>query len=407
MLVALGLGTAFDISLVGRLFYTEIVLLAMLPFLLLRSSPHPASERFHKPILIFGLLWLWAQLLTDVVRVTPFEDWSRGAAKIAFLLLNYVALRRLLNSDSRVLGFAVGAFIGLAIAVQRFEFDAETTWKFGLGIMYAGFAMIACAHKWLRSFTWLPIVALVGIAALSAFSGARSLVGTVMLAAGILALGRLLVALNAYSVRARLVGFAAVVLVGYGTYAGMGVLSDDGLFGERVQKKYRDQVKRGGGSLLLGGRNESRISLIAIGDSPILGHGSWAKNIEYRRMYEAMDARAQGRPLILSDNRLIPGHSYLFGAWVESGIMGALWWAFVLVLILHTIGRLLTWTFPLGPLAALVACQNLWDIPFSPFGANARISVAFALVLLPIAASQATRLTERVDSRGRKVLVVE
>lgn len=407
MVVLLGVASAFDVQLVGRLYYTEVFLLLALPFLLVRQQPHPGTEKFHKAVLIFGVLWLWGQGLTDVIRATPFEDWSRGIAKITFLLLNYIALRRLLNTDKKVLLFTTGAAIGLAISVQRLEFDAETTWKFGLGAMYAILLMIACGLKPFRKFGLLPVILLVGVAGLSAMNGSRSLVGTVMIAAGILLLGRILRSVGSYSIRARAIGFLLIGVFGFGTYSVMGYLSSEGILGQEVQKKYRDQIKRGGGNLLLGGRSESRISLIAIRDSPIIGHGSWAKNIEYRRMYEAMLARAEGKPLVLSDNRLIPGHSYFFSGWVEAGILGAVWWAFVLFIVLYSIGRLLTWTFPLGPLATLVAAQNLWDIPFSPFGANVRISVAFALVLLPMAASEATRLVKKTDTQGREVLVDE
>jgi hypothetical protein len=198
-----------------------------------------------------------------------------------------------------------------------------------------------------------------------------------------------------------------VGLIGLTTYSVFGILSDEGVFGEKVQRKYRDQVAKGGGNLLLGGRSESRISLVAIADSPILGHGSWAKNRDYRLRYAAMMAESTGKPVVDTGYYLIPSHSFFFSGWVEAGLMGAVWWGLVIFIVLHCLFRLLNWTYPLGPLAAIIACQLLWDIPFSPFGADRRLTVALALVLLPIAASQATRVYVRKDPKGGEVLVAQ
>ncbi|MCC7435600.1 MAG: hypothetical protein IT363_13015 [Methanoregulaceae archaeon] len=404
-IVLLGASTSAEINLGGRLFYSEVMLLLLLPFLLLRERPHPATEVFHRWILICGILWLWSLGLTDFVRATPFEDWSRGISKVSFVLLNYVALRRLLNTDRKILLMAVGLAIGTAISVQSQDYEPETAWKFGLGAMYAVFIGVACAWKPLRNLTLLPSLAFVALAATSAFMGTRNLAGTAMLAAGVLVVGRVLAVLNAESTRGRIAGVLAVAMIGMVTYSGFGVLSDEGVFGEKIQRKYRDQVRQGGGNLLLGGRAESSIAVIAIADSPILGHGSWAKNRDYRLLYESIRSKNTGQPVVDTGHYLIPTHSFFFSGWVEAGLLGAVWWGLVIFIVLHSLYRLLNWTYPLGPVAVFTACQLLWDIPFSPFGADRRLSVAFALVLLPIAASQATRAYVRRDPEGGEMIV--
>lgn len=404
-IVLVGAGTAAEINLVGRLFYSEVLLLMLLPYLLVRERPHAATERFHRWILVCGALWLWSLGLTDFVRATPFEDWSRGISKVTFVLLNYIALRRLLNTDRKILLMAAGLAIGIAISVQRQDYEPETAWKFGIGAMYAVFIGIASSWKHLRHMTSLPALAFGALATTSAFMGTRNLAGTAMLAAGVLIVGRILAILNAESTRGRVFGVVAVVMIGLGTYSAFGVLSDEGVFGEKIQRKYREQVQQGGGSLLLGGRAESRIAVIAIADSPILGHGSWAKNREYRLLYEAIRSKNTGKPVVDYGWYLIPTHSFFFSGWVEAGLLGAVWWGLVIFIVLHSLYRLLNWTYPLGPIAVFTACQLLWDIPFSPFGADRRLSIAFALVLLPIAASQATRVYVRKDPAGSGLLV--
>src|SRR5258708_14335741 len=86
--------------------------------------------------------------------------------------------------------------------------------------------------------------------------------------------------------------------------------------------------------VLLAGRNEFLAAGSAIRDSPFIGHGSWAKDPKYKAiLYDRLAElgyRKMG-PELESD--VIPSHSYVFGAWVESGILGAVFWCWALWLI--------------------------------------------------------------------------
>ena len=53
-----------------------------------------------------------------------------------------------------------------------------------------------------------------------------------------------------------------------------------GLLGENARQIYEQQA-RGDLGLLIGGRSEILVSIRAIMDSPIIGHGSWAKDYRY------------------------------------------------------------------------------------------------------------------------------
>jgi hypothetical protein len=80
-----------EVRMVGRLFLTEIILICMLPFLMMRRGSL-LLDRLPRKLLILGLAWLLSQILTDAIRSTPFEDWSRGWSKIVFLLTNFAAI---------------------------------------------------------------------------------------------------------------------------------------------------------------------------------------------------------------------------------------------------------------------------------------------------------------------------
>src|SRR4029077_2045909 len=134
----------------------------------------------------------------------------------------------------------------------------------------------------------------------------------------------------------------------------------------------------GEGGMLLGGRREILASEQAIVDSPILGHGSWARDPKYAAILEERSdelgyKRFQGGG---RKDDLIPTHSYLFGSWVDAGIAGGIFWVFILV---FTIRGMLgaSGTEPLLPILAFSALMLAWDILFSPLGTPTRFVAPF------------------------------
>jgi drug/metabolite transporter (DMT)-like permease len=66
-----------------------------------------------KTVFILGCLWFGNQILTDAIRQTPFEDWTRGWAKIFTFLLALVVLYLLsYRRPRRIFVFAVGFGLG-------------------------------------------------------------------------------------------------------------------------------------------------------------------------------------------------------------------------------------------------------------------------------------------------------
>ena len=95
---------------------------------------------------------------------------------------------------------------------------------------------------------------------------------------------------------------------------------------------------------MLGGRPEILVSSRAVLDSPILGHGSWAKDFKYNEMLNDLLIEQGKRENYLQDldpdwRGLIPVHSHLMGAWVWAGILGAIFWAYIFWLVIKGIVR--------------------------------------------------------------------
>jgi hypothetical protein len=94
---------------------------------------------------------------------------------------------------------------------------------------------------------------------------------------------------------------------------------------------------------------------------------------------------------------LIPEHSYLFGAWVDAGILGAVFWAWVFLLDAKTLMRVYPPTTMLLPVMSYVGFELLWDIIFSPYGAEVRIIVPFYAVMLMTCSDLAPRKAAQVE----------
>jgi hypothetical protein len=157
-----------------------------------------------------------------------------------------------------------------------------------------------------------------------------------------------------------------------------------GYFGEDDQEKFQQQSS-GKLGVLVGARPEIPVSLTAIADRPILGHGSYAidpKYIlllhEYQYKYGYSESDVGADPEYYG----IPTHSHIFTIWVEAGLLGSLFWFYTLWLIIRAVIKLSNERPPLAPLYVFFFVTFFWDILFSPYGSVRRIYESFFLVLL-------------------------
>jgi hypothetical protein len=76
------------------------------------------------------------------------------------------------------------------------------------------------------------------------------------------------------------------------------------------------------------------------------------------------------------ESDVIPSHSHLLGAWVESGVVGAVFWCWVSWLtgstLLRSSGR-----EPLFTFFVFIAMLLVWNVLFSPYGADQRFTATY------------------------------
>src|ERR1700682_6218142 len=123
------------VQLGGVLYATDACLMAAFPFVVYR---HRRWLQI-KPVLKFlylGLLWLAAQVLTDFIRHSPFEDYSRGWSKILLTLTHFATIALLIRqSQRRLMLYSAGWILGgvLTFFIAPGLSAADYPWKCGLG----------------------------------------------------------------------------------------------------------------------------------------------------------------------------------------------------------------------------------------------------------------------------------
>lgn len=380
-----------DVRLIGRLFLPEAALVAMLPFLVF-SSGRALRAPFARTVLLLGALWLASLIVTDLVRDTPFNDYSRGWSKIVFALANFAALFLLLAQKPIrfalfTLGWAVGALLSSRYNPASREFIEVDPWKFGIGFPVNLFVVVLLCTPWLAKKRLLQCGVLLTLSAVNIVFNTRSLGGVCFFAATyVLAqhffAGRPL-PFRRLSLVTQFTIPILVVLALWALTSAYAYAATNGMLGEKARDKFQKQAA-GKYGILIGARYEPIIAAQAIKDSPILGHGSWPKEMKYVMMIRDLQKLGyiiEGRPENFS-NGLIPTHSHLTQAWVEAGVLGALFWLWTFRLLWRLGSRFFVVIEPLSPLIVFLGTNLAWDILFSPFSAERRVLAPFVLCLM-------------------------
>lgn len=397
-----GVGAVTQTRVVGALALTELACAVLAPFLLVRGWRRLRQTRAPS-LLVMGLLWLGSALLTDYVRESSSTDTVKGAFAILLLLATFVVAFALLAPDLRrvrwmALGFALSAVTSIFFFRSQALLGGAAVSGVGPEELMSFKTVFAYVWLWvLLAFVvfadarWPRTTALVvlGSAFYFLLGGARNLFLVAGLAGAAMLVSHSLPNLARWVRRNQLAGVLAAV-VGLWTASSLyGAVAERGWMGEAEKAKYEAQSRSELG--LLRGRAEFVGSLAAIDDSPLLGHGSWARD---RKGYALRVAEASGhggedfrrRALaIAAGTALIPCHSHLWQAWVWHGLAGGLFWLLVASLIVAYLRRALAALRPIRGYSLLLLLAAGWDLLFSPLSQRPRWAVVLCICLLGLA----------------------
>jgi O-antigen ligase len=199
------------------------------------------------------------------------------------------------------------------------------------------------------------------------------------------------------------------LVLGLGFLRGYEYAAAHGLLGQAAKAKYALQSS-GKFRLIapfVADRPTFYIGIKAIEASPIIGHGSWARNPKYTT--EALaDLKKDGYnvdPNLINQLKgedTIPAHSYLLEAWVDGGILGGLFWLVILGLVAAVFLTLYAIRESLSPLIAFLMMYLTWSILLSPYGSDQRVTAVYSILVLLYAWRRGRQLLSGAADRLRE-----
>ncbi len=402
-----GITCSFSVHLVGQLPIAEIVAIPTLPFLLLTRR----KEIFRpglRTVYVLLLLWLIGQVVTDAVRRTATVDRMIADAGIVFFAMDIMLLAAFIsNSDRRkvlfFLGFGVGVILG-----TRFDptgWAPDYPWKFGYGPGVILLVVLLSCFFYKRRAYPVVILLYMGLILVNLLANYRSPI-LFLIVSGILVIpviperiGRLrLLPRNGRVAQVALLS-ALGLAGGWAAQAAVSWATNRGLAGEEARRKNLAQMESKGG-LLFGGRPEIFVSMIAVKDSPIIGHGARAKDYRYIELLADIgeERNLPGDPQFDEElfQGLIPTHSHLIGSWVTAGILGSLVWFYLFWIALKSLVETVALRPPLAPLYTYLLIMLVFDTWFSPFGSTERAREAGLIIIMFDLLTQSTGQLKRM-----------
>jgi O-antigen ligase len=418
-LFSIGAAGIYSVSLIGQFPGNEMLVLPMLPVMVLAQGRRAfRREYFWFYVLVLG--WLFGTVAGDLYLGSSTANSIKGFARVVFFALDFVALAILMNDNTRrMVVFLLSIFVQMIDSIWSFRGEFLTQWKFGGSSIVTILALLISSYFYARRRYLVCLAIVLGIAGLNLLFAFRSQIATDLISAAltvpIFAIGRKTT--HAPSAMRKLFQIAVLLtLAGGAAYlanVAIAYAANHGVFDEGIQAKFQSQSE-GKLGVLFGGRPETLVAIQAIRDSPIIGHGSFAvdpkylamkQDIQYEYNYSDSDQPedAEGSPLI-------PTHSHLTQAWVESGLLGGIFWIYVLGLTIRAILQVILMRPALAPLYSYLLLNFVWNLLYSPFGSVNRMwATYFTLLCYHLLKTRAPssvppdRMQKRIP--GRRVIV--
>jgi hypothetical protein len=388
LVIALGISDALSVHLIGDLPYAEILVMLVLPFVIAKDSKvfsRPGTRTF----LLLAGLWIFSQIISDLVNGSPIQSRLKGIARVLFFAMDFALFSALVGRNTkRVILLAISLAISQMLRLPSFGLSLDATnWKYGESAAISVIVMLLGSYLCYRGRYGLFLACALALMAVNFHNGYRSQIAVDLLAIGVtlpIFLGDKRIGgkqNNKFRVIPLLImSFGAVWLSQKLISEGV----QHGYFSEDLQGKFEAQAS-GQLGVLVGARPEIPVALRAIADAPIFGHGSYAVDPKYLFLLQDYQYRfgytGSDEPDDIQDPG-IPTHSHLTMSWVEGGVLASLLWFYLLYLIGRGMLVVSAERPPLAPYYAFVFLTLGWDILFSPFGFDRRVFEAFYTLLL-------------------------
>lgn len=376
----IGLFSFIKIRILGTLGISEILIIGLYIGLI-----NPFSFLENKNVVhLYGMtfLWLLGVFISDQLNGTPIIDSLKGLFNVIFLLLLIPFVYwALYDKPSRMLFFWLGTGISSLIGFYFQKVPSLNLYEAEVWSVYAYYPLCIAISGLLyyNQKRFLSYLFIESFAIWSLWHMSRNVFLCMTIGVCLLIFMTNLKYLEFYD-RIRFLKDKCLILIlilcfsifsiGYGYE----YLASHKILGERAYQKYIMQHNSELG--LLSARGDFFQSLELVSKKPIIGYGSYAKANSNMLTYYSLDEKE------FSKDEILPGHSYLMGGWVYAGILGLIFWLYILRLIFKFLYIGLAYDLKLMGINILLICMMLWNIFFSPF--SDRLNFLFFIMSLII-----------------------
>ena len=416
LLFLIGTFSMTQIRVIGSIGISELFMFVVAPFVFLQDMKSLRRDGF-MPIIWLSTLTCISCIVSSVLNSTEFPLLLRGFASPYSIFAISIVLHRLLANN---LGGLKWVLLGWALSqtINVFYFQrAVEVYNYADGLAGYGAADMVMSSPifWIgRLGPWasLPITGwylhvpiaymvleplLFAIFALfsteSGRAGALCCFATLYLLLMTRKHRGMMMKMSKRFIWVCLVGL--LVLFAYKTFYERTAAS--GMLGDKAQEKYESQThgQKGFLALIMGGRSEFFIGLMAALRRPVWGYGPWPLDTEdiagefltkygneedyIRRLKNRSEMIRLGYSMRIA---YIPTHSHIISGWVWYGIIGAILWVYVLYLIFVFLRKDIAAIPGWFGYYAVMLPQCTWDIMFSPFGGRLVISLLITCLLI-------------------------
>jgi hypothetical protein len=364
----------------GQLYAIEFIFATFLLF----YHPHERPQML-RWVGVALLVWGLGSVLSDLANRSEFLDSVKGIARVVFLAIDIYAIFYLCRNRISVIfalwgGLATAGI--LAFFVQPDVSARTEPWKFGVGVAVTVLVVLLASNSRLTA-PW-SVAIITALAGVHFVLGFRSMSSILLIVAMVL-----LVRVSRRRAEVRLtrgirIRPLAILVTGITAMVVLTEVYDSlarsGTFGQIAAAKASYQSDGQFGSLF-SSRSEILLSAQSIADNPVFGGGSFSVATSQVTESAAEIMSRYGYADIA--NRLSEGspayHSEIFGSWAENGVLVLIFWLPMAVLFLRALIGVIYRDVAMPYLVAFVSVTGLWDILFSPFGADRRVWVAASL----------------------------